>query len=171
MESQSLSVGENFRKILISSPFLCAVCMAPFEKCDIVKKLNCKHTFHCDCIDSWLRQQSNCPVCRAEITLPAPNFHGGAAGNTAEPHENARNPSRNRPNFPGMPGSLQTALHDVLGNMENLLGGAIGRSDNNPPGENENSGNSNNNNNNSNTDNSNSSNRRNHDDDTPSYFS
>ncbi|XP_057955570.1 E3 ubiquitin-protein ligase ATL41-like [Malania oleifera] len=43
----------------------CAVCLSVVEEEEIVRLLpNCKHAFHKDCIDTWLRSNPTCPVCR-----------------------------------------------------------------------------------------------------------
>ncbi|KAJ6908058.1 E3 ubiquitin-protein ligase RHA2B [Populus alba x Populus x berolinensis] len=46
----------------------CAVCLSQFSEGESVRKLNCKHTFHKDCLDEWLRQcLATCPLCRAKV--------------------------------------------------------------------------------------------------------
>lgn len=52
----------------------CAVCLSEFEEGERVRMLpKCSHAFHLPCIDMWLRSHSNCPLCRANITSPAPD--------------------------------------------------------------------------------------------------
>ncbi|XP_057806256.1 RING-H2 finger protein ATL74-like [Salvia miltiorrhiza] len=44
----------------------CAVCLEIFaagERCRILPK--CNHSFHAQCIDSWLLKTAACPICRA----------------------------------------------------------------------------------------------------------
>nr|CAD1822262.1 unnamed protein product [Ananas comosus var. bracteatus] len=51
----------------------CAVCLGALEEGEAVRLLpNCKHVFHVECVDTWLRLHSTCPVCRAaaEPVLP-----------------------------------------------------------------------------------------------------
>lgn len=47
--------------------FACSICLqvvAPdMHECATCDKLNCK-----TCIDDWMKKQSNCPTCRADIT-------------------------------------------------------------------------------------------------------
>ena len=43
--------------------FIC-ICFETINRCD-KKSLNCKHDFHRKCINTWLREQNNCPLCRA----------------------------------------------------------------------------------------------------------
>lgn len=45
----------------------CAVCRCEFEPDELVKCLPCKHYFHVDCIDQWLKDQKTCPLCFVEI--------------------------------------------------------------------------------------------------------
>ncbi|PKA56484.1 RING-H2 finger protein ATL16 [Apostasia shenzhenica] len=51
----------------------CAVCLAEFHNDELLRRLPfCKHSFHVDCVDTWLQSSSGCPVCRTEIKLPFP---------------------------------------------------------------------------------------------------
>ncbi|RLM59111.1 putative RING zinc finger domain superfamily protein [Panicum miliaceum] len=51
----------------------CAVCLADFDDGEAVRVLpECMHYFHAECIDSWLRGSTSCPMCRAETT-PTPS--------------------------------------------------------------------------------------------------
>lgn len=46
----------------------CAVCLSDLEAGEEARLLpNCKHRFHVECIDKWLGNQSNCPICRTEV--------------------------------------------------------------------------------------------------------
>nr|XP_043616342.1 RING-H2 finger protein ATL56-like [Erigeron canadensis] len=48
----------------------CVVCLEVFktgEKCKILP--NCNHSFHGECIDSWLIQTGACPICRAYVAI------------------------------------------------------------------------------------------------------
>ncbi|KAI3759378.1 hypothetical protein L6452_07148 [Arctium lappa] len=48
----------------------CVVCLERFktgEKCKILP--NCNHSFHGDCIDSWLIKIGACPICRAFVDM------------------------------------------------------------------------------------------------------
>ena len=51
----------------------CAVCLADFDDGEPVRVLpECMHYFHADCIGTWLRGSTSCPMCRAETT-PTPS--------------------------------------------------------------------------------------------------
>ncbi|KAI3852301.1 hypothetical protein MKX03_018946 [Papaver bracteatum] len=51
----------------------CSVCLSEFEEGETLRLLpKCSHAFHLPCIDTWLRNHKNCPLCRAPIvTNPA----------------------------------------------------------------------------------------------------
>lgn len=43
----------------------CSVCMEVFKKDDACRVMACAHTFHKQCIDTWLEDHAKCPLCRA----------------------------------------------------------------------------------------------------------
>lgn len=48
-----------------SSPVDCAVCLENFKVGDKCRLLPvCKHSFHAQCVDSWLLKTPICPICR-----------------------------------------------------------------------------------------------------------
>ncbi|XP_062201054.1 E3 ubiquitin-protein ligase Os03g0188200-like [Phragmites australis] len=51
----------------------CAVCQSAFRDDDELRLLPaCRHAFHSRCVDTWLRGNPSCPLCRASIALPHP---------------------------------------------------------------------------------------------------
>ncbi|XP_073029015.1 RING-H2 finger protein ATL54-like [Primulina eburnea] len=52
----------------------CSVCLSEFQENECLRLLpKCNHAFHIPCIDTWLREHTNCPMCRARIASnPAP---------------------------------------------------------------------------------------------------
>ncbi|KAK7247468.1 hypothetical protein RIF29_42351 [Crotalaria pallida] len=56
----------------------CRVCLTELEEGEKVRELECKHTFHKDCLDKWLQQYcATCPLCRNKV-LPddaVANYH------------------------------------------------------------------------------------------------
>ncbi|KFK35439.1 hypothetical protein AALP_AA5G284500 [Arabis alpina] len=46
----------------------CSVCLSEFEEEDEGRVLpKCGHVFHVECIDTWFRSRSSCPLCRAPV--------------------------------------------------------------------------------------------------------
>ncbi|XP_057439859.1 RING-H2 finger protein ATL66 [Lotus japonicus] len=48
----------------------CCICLSKFNDGEKLKVLpGCDHCFHCECVDMWLMNHSNCPLCRASLKL------------------------------------------------------------------------------------------------------
>ncbi|XP_010558069.1 PREDICTED: RING-H2 finger protein ATL66-like [Tarenaya hassleriana] len=48
----------------------CCICLGGFEDGDKVKVLpQCRHCYHCECVDRWLRSESSCPICRVSVRV------------------------------------------------------------------------------------------------------
>jgi E3 ubiquitin-protein ligase DOA10 len=49
----------------------CVICMGDFELNQEVTPLPCdmRHVFHTECITQWMKTQTKCPLCKAEITV------------------------------------------------------------------------------------------------------
>ena len=46
----------------------CSICLEDFKTGDEIKKLNCTHVFHKECLEPWLNNNNrNCPMCRTDI--------------------------------------------------------------------------------------------------------
>ena len=45
----------------------CIICLLDFENNEEVRKYTCNHVFHPMCIDSWLVNNSNCPICKRDM--------------------------------------------------------------------------------------------------------
>ncbi|KAI3741935.1 hypothetical protein L1987_59614 [Smallanthus sonchifolius] len=53
--------------------YKCVVCLNEFQDLDTLRVLpSCDHGFHLHCIDIWLRNNPNCPICRLNISGDAP---------------------------------------------------------------------------------------------------
>ncbi|KAL6619518.1 hypothetical protein ACP70R_034657 [Stipagrostis hirtigluma subsp. patula] len=49
----------------------CVICLGMVQVGEVVRRLPaCKHLFHVECIDVWLRSHSTCPLCRAAVGEP-----------------------------------------------------------------------------------------------------
>ncbi|XP_058761822.1 RING-H2 finger protein ATL16-like [Vicia villosa] len=48
----------------------CAFCLNEFEQDEKLRAIpNCNHLFHIDCVDVWLQNNANCPLCRRRVSL------------------------------------------------------------------------------------------------------
>lgn len=46
----------------------CAICLSEISTAETFRVLpTCHHGFHAECIESWLRFHSTCPLCRANV--------------------------------------------------------------------------------------------------------
>jgi hypothetical protein len=45
----------------------CFQCSKAFKERDSIRTLPCQHSFHTRCIDPWLFQQAECPMCKNPI--------------------------------------------------------------------------------------------------------
>ncbi|OMH81311.1 E3 ubiquitin-protein ligase HRD1 [Zancudomyces culisetae] len=46
---------------------VCIICREDVQEPDRVKKLNCGHYFHYNCLKNWLSRQQSCPTCRRSV--------------------------------------------------------------------------------------------------------
>ena len=47
----------------------CIICQYEFQVNEMLKVLPCKHCFHPDCIEEWLKNQKACPYCKTEVKV------------------------------------------------------------------------------------------------------
>ena len=45
----------------------CPICQDKIDTNIIIRKLDCGHKFHQECVDKWLETNAKCPVCRYQI--------------------------------------------------------------------------------------------------------
>ena len=45
----------------------CSICLERYVVNDKVLNLKCRHSFHKDCINIWLKDNNTCPQCRENI--------------------------------------------------------------------------------------------------------
>uniref|UniRef100_A0A0D6QT23 RING-type domain-containing protein n=1 Tax=Araucaria cunninghamii TaxID=56994 RepID=A0A0D6QT23_ARACU len=51
---------------------VCSVCLADYKEGETLRVIpDCRHVFHINCVDTWLRQSATCPICRTS-PLPSP---------------------------------------------------------------------------------------------------
>ncbi|PON61100.1 43kDa postsynaptic protein [Parasponia andersonii] len=70
-----------------TSPLDCAVCLENFKTGDKCRLLpSCGHSFHSQCIDSWLLKASICPICRTSAKVPKSGVGSGEVSGVS--HDN-----------------------------------------------------------------------------------
>lgn len=50
----------------------CTICLVNFEGNIEIRTLGCKHLFHTNCVDRWLRSNKQCPMCRLQVDSHSP---------------------------------------------------------------------------------------------------
>lgn len=69
---EKLVLGES-RRLPGPNDSTCPICLTEYCTEETVRCIpECKHCFHADCIDEWLRRNNSCPVCR---NSPSPAQH------------------------------------------------------------------------------------------------
>jgi len=76
----TLVVDKDYKDKLISNKDeatkKCVVCMDNFELNEVLKTLPCckkitlsyiVHIFHSNCIDEWMKSNSQCPICKCDL--------------------------------------------------------------------------------------------------------
>lgn len=48
----------------LSVGIACPICLTDYVVNEPVRTLPCRHSYHTDCIDTWLGSRNNCPLCR-----------------------------------------------------------------------------------------------------------
>lgn len=46
----------------------CTICMETYVAGMKFKRLGCKHEYHSECLNEWLKNSKKCPVCSKEVT-------------------------------------------------------------------------------------------------------
>ncbi|XP_041010097.1 E3 ubiquitin ligase BIG BROTHER-related [Juglans microcarpa x Juglans regia] len=47
----------------------CVICRLDYEDGETLTVLSCKHSYHSECINNWLKINKVCPVCSAEVSI------------------------------------------------------------------------------------------------------
>lgn len=54
------------------SALSCPICLDVFDRDDVItwsKELRCQHVYHANCLNPWLMENDDCPVCRTNLIL------------------------------------------------------------------------------------------------------
>ncbi|CAL5331808.1 hypothetical protein CsSME_00013015 [Camellia sinensis var. sinensis] len=69
IESYTKVVLGESRRLPGPNDDTCSICLSEYRAKEMVRCIPaCKHCFHADCIDEWLRLNGTCPVCRNSPT-------------------------------------------------------------------------------------------------------
>jgi len=61
------TVGPSVRQDLFDDN-VCAICFLEYSEGAQLRELPCRHAFHAECVDQWLRRHSStCPMCRKRV--------------------------------------------------------------------------------------------------------
>ena len=66
---QLLNISKTLFTQEESGDDICVICQSEFVKDDEISSLQCKHTFHYDCIMECGKYKPECPICRESIPL------------------------------------------------------------------------------------------------------
>uniref|UniRef100_A0A3B3WTD2 RING-type domain-containing protein n=1 Tax=Poecilia mexicana TaxID=48701 RepID=A0A3B3WTD2_9TELE len=58
---------KNFCSATNSGNTQCQICFCEYADKDKLRMLPCFHDYHVQCIDRWLKDNSTCPICRANL--------------------------------------------------------------------------------------------------------
>jgi transcriptional regulator with XRE-family HTH domain len=68
-DALKLSISDLFKNSSIyftKDLFSCSICLNE-TKDNIIRKLICSHNFHINCIETWLSNNTSCPICRYKL--------------------------------------------------------------------------------------------------------
>lgn len=56
---------------------VCSICYYNIKEGEKIVQLPCRHYFHDQCIEEWLRKQKTCPLCKQEIFFVSNQMQAG----------------------------------------------------------------------------------------------
>jgi E3 ubiquitin-protein ligase RNF115/126 len=104
---------ENLERTKVSEEFLdrarktsmdhsCSVCKDEFRIEEEVLGLPCKHSFHEECINPWLKERNSCPTCRFELPTDDVDYEARKNPNQSQNlNQNQNSFSSSNPNNSG----------------------------------------------------------------------
>jgi len=54
----------------VETALVCSVCLEEFESNQKLRKLECEHFFHSECISRWIMKACRCPLCNTKVEFP-----------------------------------------------------------------------------------------------------
>lgn len=89
------TMGEDSKQEIPEAPLPedddeCSICLAPFKKGDKISWSSnaecCSHTFHKKCIQVWLYNHADCPMCREVFLKEESEDEGGEGMGSSDSH-------------------------------------------------------------------------------------
>ncbi|XP_004501279.1 E3 ubiquitin-protein ligase At1g63170-like isoform X2 [Cicer arietinum] len=59
--------GTEKERMISGEDAVCCICIANYENNDDLRELPCSHLFHKECVDTWLKINALCPLCKSEV--------------------------------------------------------------------------------------------------------
>ncbi|MFS7936206.1 putative transcription factor C2H2 family [Helianthus anomalus] len=66
-----LAAGTQNERAIAGEDAVCCICLAKYTDDDLLRELPCTHFFHTECVDTWLKMNASCPLCKSEIGNPS----------------------------------------------------------------------------------------------------
>lgn len=66
-EGGVVGAGTDKERLISAEDAVCCICLAKYVDNDDLRELPCKHFFHTDCVDKWLKINALCPLCKKEV--------------------------------------------------------------------------------------------------------
>ncbi|KAJ1956117.1 hypothetical protein GGI12_005389, partial [Dipsacomyces acuminosporus] len=98
----------------------CGICMDEYSQGEEVSELPCKHIYHEECINHWLKVNGTCPICRARIDGQPDKNAPGSSGSHG-PHAPHAPPHSDLPgSFPSSPANAPMSYRSADANTRTL---------------------------------------------------
>ncbi|KAL2516909.1 RING/U-box superfamily protein [Abeliophyllum distichum] len=62
-----VAAGTEKERVISGEDAVCCICLARYVNNDELRELPCSHFFHKECVDKWLKINSSCPLCKADV--------------------------------------------------------------------------------------------------------
>ncbi|KAK8936240.1 E3 ubiquitin-protein ligase [Platanthera zijinensis] len=66
-EGGVVASGTDKERLISAEDAVCCICLAKYVDNEDLRELPCKHFFHMECVDKWLKINALCPLCKKEV--------------------------------------------------------------------------------------------------------
>ncbi|KAL4195394.1 hypothetical protein AMTRI_Chr05g73180 [Amborella trichopoda] len=74
-EGGVIAAGTDKERIVSAEDAVCCICLAKYEDEEELRELPCSHCFHVECVDTWLKINGSCPLCKHVVGDPGGSGH------------------------------------------------------------------------------------------------